>query len=281
MTITFHGVVDQDADNNAGTRSYSATYLLSISDPSTERPYQIGSHASLPLIGSVHQDDSQAYCNFLGVKRHAGKLAYHATARWETGRTLHQTDPAQDEVLVSFDGEIYQELARVDRNGDAIANSATDPFLDPAATIDATHLIARVQANVTAIPAWSLGYRDSVNDAEITVEGLVIPAGLAKFQRLVVGHRQYRNGQRYYPVNFELHVHREGWNLQPLDQGFRQLNSDGKPVMIRGDDGDYPTHPVRLDGNGAVQDDPVTTAPVFLDFEAYPERDFSLLPGVT
>ena len=62
MTITYKGEINLgQARNSLGVRTYTRQFRLTTS-LNTEREYNVGSHASLPQIGSVHPSDSAAYC---------------------------------------------------------------------------------------------------------------------------------------------------------------------------------------------------------------------------
>ena len=242
--------------------------------------YTVGSHPDLPTIGSVYKDDPNAFCTDLDVD--GGKGQWSATAKYSDEREIDQ-NPENDEVLIDWDTEIYQQPVLVDVNGDAVINSAGDYFIDPLPQQDSSRLMCKVQANVTTVPAWVLtAGNNAVNNAQIEIDGLTIAKGLAKTSRLKVAQREYRFGQKYYPISFEVHIRLEGWRLQPLDAGFRFRNSEGKLSDITNDgDDNAPTTPVPLDGSGGILVDPTPSTAVFGDFTIYHERDLSELPGIT
>jgi hypothetical protein len=64
MTVTYIGENHASATNERGSRSYTRVFKLSTT-LKTESAYDVGSHVSLPFIGEVHPDDSNAYCTTL------------------------------------------------------------------------------------------------------------------------------------------------------------------------------------------------------------------------
>ena len=241
----------------------------------------------LPAYAEAHPADATCYATTLSAKqKDETPFAWVITVGYSSERELNE-DPEADEVLVSWSSEIYQEPVFEDVNGAAIMNSAGDYFIDPTPTREAAHLIAKIRVNVASVPAWVLSYQNAVNNSAITIGGLAIGAGLAKMQRLDIGERQRRGDYLFYEVSFEVHIHRDGWRLTPLDAGFRYLVS-GLPVQIKIDDtgaistaGDEPTTPIPLDGTGQVLTGPTPGTAVFADFQVYPELDFTALPGIT
>jgi len=269
MTVIFQGSIAEKrtATNAAGIRTYSETYRLT-SDTKSDTAYIVGSNASLPTIGSVYSDD--------------GYTGWEVVATWTTERTMSSADPADDEVKVSWTTEVYQEPVFADVNGNAVVNSAGDYFIDPTPSRDTTHLIAKISSNHQSIPEWVLGMQNNVNDSQVTIGGLVIAAGLARMSRLQISERQRRNDIDFYSMSFEVHLHKNGWLLEPMDVGFRHLGGGfrGYLVQIKDDNGDEVTTPVMLDGNGVAQLNPTPSSAVFGSYQIYETSDLSTLPGI-
>lgn len=281
MTVTYHGIIadKRTATNAAGIRTYSDTYRLT-SDSKSDTASTVGNNINLPSIGSVHAEDAQAYCNNLAITCTDGYTGWEAVATWSTERTMSSTDPADDEVKVSWTSEVYQEPVFQDVNGNAVVNSAGDYFIDPTPSRDACHLIAKIRANVQSVPAWVLAKQNNVNSGSITIGGLVIAARLARLCRLEISERQRRNSIDFYAMSFEIHIHSDGWRLQPMDVGFRELRG-GSRRQIQDDEFQEVTTPVMLNGSGKAQLDPTPASAVFLDFQQYTESDLTSLPGIS
>ena len=189
----------------------------------TETAYTVGSHSSLPTIGSQHPDDSNAYCRSLRVDNTDFWKGWTVTATYSDERTLSETDPSNDEIKVSWAAESYEEVILYDVvTNEAILNTANDPFSEPP-TREATHLVATISANVTSVPTWILSYQDAVNSDAITIGGLSIGIGKAKMQNLSIGQSQLRNGVVFYPLSFQIKIKNDGWKFEPLSTGFSQL----------------------------------------------------------
>lgn len=280
MTVTYHGIIPdkRTATNAAGIRTYSDTYRLT-SDSKTDTASTVGNNANLPSIGSVHAEDAQAYCNNLAITCTDGYTGWEAVATWSTERTMSSTDPADDEVKVSWTSEVYNEPVFQDVNGNAILNSANDYFIDPGPSRDSVHVIAKIKANVRQVPAWVLSKQNHVNSGIITIGGLQIAAGLARMSRLEISERQRRNNNDFYALSFEVHIHSDGWRLKPMDVGFRELEY-GVLVQIKDTNGDEVTTPVMLDGEGKAQADPSPESAIFGNYQVYVESDLTGLPGI-
>lgn len=272
---------DQNASFDGGTWSYTRAWLVKV-DSKQDRENVVSAANGLPAYGAPHPTpiSDPAYAKTISYSRVSGSaLAWIVTVTYSSEREL-QDDPTNDEILVSWTSEIYQELVRVDRDGDAVVNSAGDPFVDPVPTRDAIHLIAKIKANISSAPDWIVAFQNAVNDAEITIGGLTIAVGLARVQRIEIGERKKRGNATYYPLSYEVHIHKDGWRLKPLDAGFRKLDGTDR-VQIRDKDDDEPTTPVPLNGSGQPIANPTPDNAHFLDFTVYDELSLSALPGIT
>jgi len=196
---------------------------------------------------------------------------------------LDETDPSNDEILIAWDSEIYQEDIFEDVFGNALMNSAGDYFIDPSPNRDASHLIAKLNFNVLSVPVWALSLKNTVNDAPITIDGLTIATGLAKVQRMSIGNRMKRNDVVYRPIDMEIHIHEDGWLFEPLDAGFRERDDyTGELKQIVNElDGEEVTSPAPLDGAGHAIDSPTPENAIFGSFTIYRTGDLTVIPGVT
>jgi len=283
MTVTYLGELHSSraAENNLGKRTYTRAFRLE-SDNKADSAYDVGSNASLPVIGSVYPDDAAAYVQTISIANSDPWKGWTATYQYSTERQIDQTDPENDEVLVSWTSEIYQEPVFKDNAGNGIMNSAGDIFVEPLPTRDNAHLIAKLRANVQSVPTWVIDYQNAVNSGPITIGGLAVAVGLAKMQRIEIGEKETRGLLTFYQLSFEIHIHKDGWKLEPLDAGFRIRDAANKLVAIENEgDNDTTTTPVQLNGLGKVQNNPTPANAVFLEFKVYPELDFTVLPGVT
>lgn len=246
--------------------------------------------SGLPAYGEAHPAPIAAamYCKTIAYSQlsDSAPMVWTVTADYDSGRQSDSTNPDNDEVLISFNSEIYQEAIWQDKDNKAIMNSANDPF-DPPATVDNNQLIATIQSNHKSIPPWILNYQNAVNSAGFTIGGLQIGQGLAKVNRITVSSRQLRGTEEFYSLTTEIHIKKSGWRLEPLDQGLQQkeIGANNQPtgelIPIFLADKEVTTKPHPLDGNGLAFYGSTPTTAVYLNFRVHDELDFTALPGIT
>lgn len=279
MTITYKGEIPdgRKAKNTKGQRTYSRSFRLNTSAQS-EDAYAVGSHASLPIVSDLHPSDSGAWCYDLDVDNADPWKGWIVVASYSTERELNE-DPTLDPAVITWGSEQFQRPAVFDSAGNAICNSAGDPF-DPPNMMDDSRRVVTVSKNIAVVPSWILTYQDAVNSDSFSVDGITIGIGLAKIQSVSVSERQKRNGTAFRVVSFQIHLQKSGWLLEPLDAGFRELvYGTGALVNIK-NAGDelQPTAPVPLNGAGMALEDPSTTNSVFLSYTVYETKVYSALP---
>lgn len=276
MTITYLGERHAPATNTKGARSYTRSFKL-ITSAKTERAYHVGSHASLPVIGEVHPDDAGAWCTTLQVDPSDPWKGWTVTAEYSTERELAET-PTSDPAEITWGSEQFQKAAITNYAGQAIVNSAGDPF-DPPIMIDDSRPYVTVSKNLATVPTWVMTYQDAVNSASFVVDGITVGTGLAKMQNISVSPRQSRNGTSFRTVTFTIHLQKQGWLSKVLDAGFREVAYGGELQNIRNPgDEELPAAPVPLDGAGMALTDPSPANAVYRYDTVYETKDFSALP---
>lgn len=265
------------ATNSKGMRSYSRQFRLETTSRS-DGPYAVGSDANLPVIGAVHPEDSGAWCISLSVENTEDWKGWTVTAEYSSERELSET-PTSDPALITWNSEQFQRPAIVDQSGNAIVNSAGDPF-DPPYMIDDSRRVVTVTKNLTTVPTWILTYQDAVNSDTFTVDGVSVAVGKAKMQSVTVSEVQSRNGTSFRTVVFSIHLEKNGWLLEPLDAGFRELTyaGDGLQNIRNPGDDELPAAPVPLDGAGRALTNPSPANAVYGSFTVYETKAFSSLP---
>lgn len=262
------------ARNSKGARTYTRKFRVTSNDK-TDGPFEVGSTSGLPLIGSAHPEDANAFCVELTVENTDPFAGWTVTANYSDERQIDD-DPTNDEAEISWGSEQFQKPAVFDLNNNLILNSAGDPF-DPPAMMDDSRRVVTVSKNLAVVPAWILDYQDAVNSDVFSVDGLSIGVGKAKMQSVTVSPKQRRNSTVFRVVNFTIHLQRDGWLLDILDAGFRRIVSGGRE-NIRNQDGELITAPVPLNGFGQPIANPTVTNCVFRSFTVYKTRAFSSLP---
>lgn len=276
MTITYLGELQGPATNTKGARAYTRRFRLQTS-AKTEWAYHVGSHASLPVIGEVHPHDSGAWCTTLNVDPTEPWKGWTVTAEYSTERELSET-PTDDPAEINWGSEQFQRPAVTNYAGQAILNSAGDPF-DPPIMIDDSRPYVTISKNLASVPVWIMTYQDAVNSAEFEVDGITVAAGLAKMQNISVSRPQTRNSTGYRTVTFTIHLQKQGWLSKQLDAGFRQIGYAGQLENIRNDgDDELPAAPVPLNGSGVAIANPDPSNAVYRTDTVYETKDFSALP---
>lgn len=275
MTVELIGLRGRSAANTKGVRTYTRVALFRTSSQDDDE-YDVGSHPSVPLIGSVHPSDSGAWCTQLTVENTNFWAGWTVTAQYSSENELAE-NPVFEPATFDWDGEQFESVAMIDRNGDAVCNSAGDIFTDPPAMKDDSRPICTVTKNLAVVPTYILTYQDAVNSTAFTLDGLTIGAGLAKMNRVSVSRKQLRNGYTFRVVTFDIHLQRTGWAIKPIDVGFRKKSGTDR-MGITNDDGTEPKVKVFLNGSGAVIADPEAADVVSLSFDVYDAQDFNALP---
>jgi len=259
----------------ADERQHSRSWLLETSDKSDDGATILASNA-IPFVGSIHPNDTFARLVSREPVAFAGSHFWIVNASYSTNVTITD-DPLSDPASFEWDSEQFQQVAYKDRDGDAIVNSAGDLF-DPPPMVDQSRRTVIVSKNMAVLPSWIMDLEDAINSDTVILDGLTVAPKLAKCQKVRVGGWNSRNNIPYRVVSVIIHLSREGWDISPLDQGFRY--KDGTEMKNISNDGDsgLPTAPVLLDGSGGVLTDPKPDNAVFLDFGYYKLRSFSILP---
>ena len=274
--------------DDEGNRTYDRVFLVRTDDK-TDSPWDVAAAfnnvaliSPVIVIGSAYPDDANAYANRMVPDNHSETpFAYEVTIGYST-RTALADNPLNDPPKIEWGTEQFQKPAVEDLNGDAIVNSAGDPF-DPPASMDDSRRTCRISANVAAVPAWFLSYADSTNIAAVTIDGFAFSIGQVKVQRTSVGQQETRNGVSFRKIGIDLHLREDGFKLRILDRGFRQIvaGSANDREQVADDEGISPDQPILLDGAGSKLANPNAANAVFLEFEVYPAKDLTLLPGIT
>jgi hypothetical protein len=239
-------------------------------------PYAVGSDANLPVIGSLHPDDMQAWCVSLRVENSNPWKGWTVTAEYTSEREITE-DPTAEPAAITWSSEQFQRPVIYDNSGNAVVNSAGDPF-DPPVMMDDSRPVVTISKNLAVVPAWILAYQDAVNSDAFYVDGITVGAGLAKVQSVTVGEVQRRNNISFRVVNLVIHLERNGWLVEAQDVGFRELGYGGRQNILNDVDSERPSAPVPLDGAGAHIVDPTSATNVTMSFSVYATQVFSALP---
>jgi hypothetical protein len=270
-------------------------------DAATDDDVTVMAYGSLPNIGASHPSHSSCRCSkrscrpeSSGQKKH-WLFSAEYTTKWDI-RENPLSDPAETE----WSTESYQTEVFVDIDGNAIVNSAGDPF-DPTLEKDDSRWSSVTRKNVVVtVPDWFFAYQDSVNSDSYTMDGVTITAGWAKVSAIHLSKVQERNAIQYRVLTVTIHYRGENealgsasgslgsgsggdeiepWHLNILDAGFRELQS-GELANITDKNGDAITAPAPLDGSGVALDPPTPATAIFRQFQVYHEKAFARIESM-
>jgi hypothetical protein len=303
MTVTFKEEISESrrARNTAGSRSYTRAFRLETSLQS-EDAYDVGSHASLPVIGDTFPSDLNAYCHDIQIDNSDPWKGWIATYEYSDKRQVTPAATAGtgviDEITYELSSQIYQDTLHEAREVElfgvgplkAVMNPAGSKFPDPLVA-DFASLVFKVKFNMTFVPADTFLYLNSINDGAININGVNIPKGKAKFHGVNVGSREIRGVRpdasliAYYPVTYEIYARPSGWTTKKRNEGWMErgvVGVDGAivPVNILDEKGEPVMEVSMLDHLGKKQLNPTADNATYTEYLPYPEKNFKLLIGV-
>ena len=282
-------------------RTYTRVFLVKT-DANTYGPYCAGSHPSLPLIFSAPPEDANAYAISISPVQDQGDpklwrvtVQYSYNTDMVASNSAPSGNPAVDTQQqgqapasrvenplsrprdYSISSNTFPWAVETDRFGNAIQNSAGDPFI-PVPEIQRGGATITVGLNSVNSPsaAWigAIGY---LNSSSYTVGPYVIGAGLAKLNG-VSASLAYENGVSYWRWSLTFEYRPDGWAWVVANKGKRQTdanNPTGQPVDIVTAAGVPVSNPVYLDAAGyAIAPGGTRT---FATFHIYPRVAFPSL----
>jgi hypothetical protein len=250
--------------------------------------YQYGiDNGILPIAYvSYHPVLNGHSCRNVRVRQQAGEPRHwQIEAEYSTApidQDEQEENPLNRPVKRKWTTNKYRQAIDKDINGQAILNSAGDPY-DPPLEVDRSHWTCSFVANVADVPAYILDYEDAINNASIMIGGIPAAQYTAKIDEIDISELKIEGDYEYYEFGFTLEFRREKWNpVKVLDQGMRyKSGSDRKQIM----DNSTPARPVSsaklLDGAGAVLANPSVSTAVYNSHTCYYAKPFNVLPGVT
>lgn len=193
--------------------------------------------------------------------------------------TEENEDPLDRPPRISIDREQFEIPVFEDREGEAILNSAGDPYIDPIVW-PASRKRYNVVYNAAAIPTWHDDLEGKTNDGNVTITKGATAKTYDEDQLLYmpgpISDLKEENGVAYMEIGFSLLVKRETWTVRMLDNGYQYLDSGTKKVIVI--EGDRPTDPQLLDGSGGLLASPSPSTAVYNDHDIPEQGDMSPLP---
>jgi hypothetical protein len=268
--------------------------------------------AAAPKIGTAHPNHASCKCihRQCQIESHQQKRQWIFTARYSTKYDIEE-NPLNDPAKTEWSTETFQTPVWETIDGKGIVNSAGDPF-DPPAEKDDSRWTSVTRKNVaTSVPDWIFSYQDAVNSDSYTIDSVNVTAGWAKVSAIHLSEVQERNDIEYRVLTVTIHYRGEGegvgsgsgslgsygsgsgsdeiepWHLNLLDQGMREIpaaddagGTDGRRNILNEKDGLPVSSPVPLDGEGHHIVEPTLDNSVWLQFQVYREKAFSLIESM-
>ena len=164
---------------------------------------------------------------------------------------------------------VYQDV-----DGTPCINSAGDYYETPVTRerLCLSITVARNESSVSPYYALTLSNRCNL----YTWNGF--PPGTVRSLPIRIPRPEYdqTSGVLYYPMEYGFEVDEKGWKANVLNQGYRQLNSSGKPVKIVDANGQELSQPAMLDSSGHALPLPINSSNILVNqYKVFPDADFS------
>jgi hypothetical protein len=230
--------------------------------------------------GTAHPDYSGALARSYSTAAEGGtgvKRTYVVTISYESpepGQIFG--DPVLDAPRIRFGGRKETRIAVKDKDGNPVVNSAYHWFVPPY-EIDTTPLTISIERNETTVVGDTIrSYRDSVNNASVTIAGMTLAARRALMSNWEAASFT-RDGYDRWAHSYTIEIAEGTWDVELLDQGMFYFDSANKKRRI--EIGDEPTEePQRLDGSGGkLAPDALPSASQYITFRLRKETNWSTL----
>jgi hypothetical protein len=262
-------------------RTYKRTFRVVTDNPNrgpiavrSTLPVGIGSRY---LNGDSSEFDNGAFVNKISVETEAedGMSWICAVEYGPWDPTQRPENPLDHPLEIEGGFSPYERIVDRDQDGNAVVNTAGDPF-DPPVTMEDPRPVLTIARNEPAID-WSLvyRYRNAVNSDSFWGAD----PGQVKVSRIsprrvwdqYLSANELTPGGFYWAITYEFEFNPDGWHSKILSQGMRQLvGGVQKPITIGGS---AITSPALLDESGALL--AVGADPVFIEFTIYPELPYA------
>ncbi len=236
-----------------------------------------------PKDGDVHPDDPIAFIRGRNAVMEHQPFVWRMLCRYSSGREV-SNNPLADPAIITWNTEQFQKSFIEDINGNAVLNSAGDPF-DPPHIIDNARWAVSVRKNVSGVPAAILSYRNAINSNVFVIQGIPVGIRRGKISAIHIGEVLHRNSVAFVVFSYILQLKdstEDDWRPRLLDQGLYELVEDVlQPIKVQPpslEAGEAVTTPKQLDGSGVAIVNPTVLTGVFRTFAGNRELDFSVLP---
>jgi len=204
-------------------------------------------------------------------------VEYVSSCLWKvTVHFKYVPDPLSQPAVISYDFVQSTEPVEQDADGNALLNSADEPF-DPPPSDEVYDLVMAVEVNWGSFDALQAAQYINAINSDVFFYGIFSPATVrcTRFS----GTPDRVANLEYYKVSLEFAARADGWKRRLLDQGYRiktGTDDDGNTTyqQLKDEDGNLLTQPVLLDGNGERL--AAGQPPVYLESNKYKSQPFAL-----
>ena len=267
----------EQVSDSAGVYDLDRAFIV-VADADASTFSVLGaSHGGLtiPARGEAHPDKATALCHRRKVTKIEERTnAWRVECEYTTDASFGAaaTPPLSRPWEFSFRTAKLQKPVFIDRDGDQIVNSAGDPF-DPLPELEfSENSVVLVRNEASYNPAQTAEYENTVNDADVDLDGETYAAGML-FMESIQAERIVEDTTTYYRVTYIIRVADNDWQLHLIDVGYRYVVAGDLYKIVDASNSEV-TQPQKLDGSGAIADplDP----PVVRNFDVRQETDWSV-----
>ncbi len=241
-------------------------------------------------IGDTHPLYPYVFLDELTAESAGSRTVWRVTGSYRRSVLIQSAaTPLQEPTEISWSSNTYIEPVVKNIVGNAVTNSAGQPF-DPPLTQERVTLVATITYNSENFdPNLPIQYQGKINQAATTIGTLPVPARMAKIIEMSAIADTFEDIS-YFKVTIKVEINpkisedsqgnviAQGWDREVLDQGILGLNDDDPPKLVElaTDDGAPVTEPILLNGAGQKLV-PQTLDPVYLIYFTFDLVDFTPL----
>ncbi len=245
------------------------TYSLPLQVKTDDRDDggQIVQSAVASYLGGMYSLYSVGNDEDLGAKLHnidvkekerlqGSGSVWDVTAEYATDKIEKNDNPLNEPARFSLDWAQHESVVEKDIDGNPIANTVGDLFVDPPLTKDDSRPVLTISKNYAASLFNALcGIMEEYKDVVSSDTFLGRDAGKWKMANITTGDLQTKNDIEYYKLTLQMQLNKDGWAPSILNRGhrflgpfgathdfpkkeIRNLNEDGTPLQS-GDDPHY------------------------------------------
>jgi hypothetical protein len=253
MSIIYKGILNGGAGIDSDGKATTTRTLVYYFNAG-ESPVKILKQTEIPKLGTVHPDNETLRLTGISVSDpmegdEVKSAKYHVVLTYTRTRENvenknNQNGPpwslppydisySPNEYVVAF----RQGYVDGDKNGsptDAVLNSAGDPFEE---STTRQNLILKFTYNLqTFTPSWIVDYMDTINQKDINILDIAIPAYKGRIKSLAASKQKDYTAEglrrySYWIINVEIEISKSFWRQDIMQRGLFFLKDIGGGTM--------------------------------------------------